>query len=139
MSDRVEALLRMHDEHANQARQHEDQRASMTNLILLVAGALVTFVSYNGLKADSLVASIAMIGLGTYGCLFSLKHYERNRLHVTVLRAFRDEMDQELNSTRPRIGDVEEQGRYAHKSDFGKTDLRRWVMNFGLHTLWAGF
>ena len=47
-------------------------------------------------------------------------------------------MDQELNSTRPHIRDVEEQGRDAHAYAYGKTDLRRWVMNFGLYTLWAG-
>jgi hypothetical protein len=140
MSDRVEALLRMYDEHAKQARQHEDQRERMTNLILIVAGALITFISYNGLKADSLIASIALIILGAYGYLFSLKHYERNRYHTTIMKAFRDGIDQELGSPSSIIARLRNSGAEKHKENEAVYDkhMKERLRNIRLFRLWAG-
>jgi uncharacterized membrane protein YqjE len=141
MSDRLDALLRMYDEHAHQARQHEDQRERMTNLILVASVALIAFISYNGLRvAESLIASIAMTILGAYGYLFSLKEYEKNRLHTTILKAFRDEIDKEVSSPRPSIGDLRSDGTVKHERDYKKRTKRteKWLLNMRLYKLWAG-
>ncbi len=161
-------LSKIYDEHAKQARQHEDQRERMTNMILAVSGILITFISFNGLNHDALVASVGMIILGGYGCIFSLKHYERNRFHTGIMKAFRTELDKEMmlpasgTSRSPKSStDIRRDGKTAHensmrrlsqikdeelrKKEAEKRDKRKreerekpWIVRQRLYMLWAG-
>lgn len=75
---RLESLWKFYDEHAAQARQHENQRERMTNIILIVAGALIGFLSSSSSATIySFISSVVLIPLGIFGWMFSSKHYER--------------------------------------------------------------
>jgi hypothetical protein len=43
----MEHLQHYYDEHAQQARQHEDQRERVTNIILSIAGVLIGLITFS--------------------------------------------------------------------------------------------
>ena len=88
----VSDLWRFYDEHAAQARQHENLRATVTSILTAFAAALVGFASSGGLHRSDAPAGALVIVLGVLGALLSLKHYERNRFHVRVMGAVRKEV-----------------------------------------------
>jgi Flp pilus assembly protein TadB len=134
-SSRIDVLLKMYDEHAQQARQHETQRERMSWIILAVSGVLVTFIANNGLQPNSLIASATLIVLGVYGWLFSLKHYEKNRLHTKIMKSFRDNLGGETGLDIDAIRAV---GSNSHKDDYKKSPIKSWIWKCRLNHLWAG-
>lgn len=105
--NRIDALQNMYNEHATQARQHEDQRERMTNLIAGITTVLVGLITYSKLSIYSLPSALLLLYIGIHGWRFSLKHYERNRLHVRILKEVRKEIDLDLglasNPTNPTV------------------------------------
>jgi hypothetical protein len=82
-----------YNEHATHARQHEDHRERMTAIVLTFAGVLIGLVTFAGLSLTALPAAISLVVLGIFGLLASGKHYERFRMHTTVMETIRNEMD----------------------------------------------
>lgn|GEM_PF-6943042 len=54
----MENLQGYYDEHAQQARQHEDQRERVANIIHSIAGVLVGLITFAELSFGSLPASL---------------------------------------------------------------------------------
>lgn len=80
--DAVQVLLEYWRDQRAQARQCEDQRAAMTNFLLLLAAAAVAFVSQLGLVRQALPATGLLALLGCFGMAASAKYYERYRVHT---------------------------------------------------------
>ena len=121
MADKIDVLLKIHDEHAAQARQHENQRERIANYILIIVGILVTFISNSNFAAYSIPASMLLIILGIYGFMFTRKHYERNRLHVSILSKFLEEINKELtkkNSSKSTLKEIRNAGEQTHYENF---------------------
>src|SRR5262249_29150235 len=64
---KMSSLENYYKEHADQARQHENQRERMTNIMLAVGGILVGFVTYSKLSLLSLPAALLVLVLGVFG------------------------------------------------------------------------
>jgi hypothetical protein len=86
-------LLAVYKENADQARQHELFRQTITTLVAGVTGAVI---GLSLKEADSIINSplLTIAGsflaiIGTYGLIACAKHYERNRMHVERLRELR--------------------------------------------------
>src|SRR4051794_24461307 len=86
-------LQEYYNEHAAQARQHENDRERMTSIILSVAGVLVGLITFAKLSVGALPAALAIVALGIFGFLFAGKHYERFRFHTSIMAEIRDEID----------------------------------------------
>lgn len=141
----------MYDEHAQQARQHENQREKMTSIILVVVGALVTFVTTTQFALYSLPASLFIVFVGLYGYFFSRKHYERNRLHTSILAEFRDEIDKEIGIIQPdpehpagkSCWEIRNRGEKRHYDYFPEPvreiqkDAKSWIARQRLHPFWS--
>ena len=69
-TERIDVLLKMYDEHANQARQHENQRAQMTTIILTIAGAVIGLITFVKIAFYTWPLSLLLIALGIYGGCF---------------------------------------------------------------------
>ena len=82
-----------YNEHAAQARQHEDQREKMTNVVLSVAGVLIGLITFSNLSRWSLPAAGAVVLLGVFGFFASGKHYERFKFHTAIMATIRTEID----------------------------------------------
>jgi hypothetical protein len=110
-----------YNEQASQARQHEDHRERMTNIILSINGVLVGFITFSNLSIWSLSASLSIIFLGIYGFLFSGKHYERFRYHNSIMGAIKKEMDRtHLNPAlqRKTLRQIRKEGTSSHYHNF---------------------
>ncbi|MFC8916581.1 hypothetical protein ACGF5F_31010 [Streptomyces sp. NPDC047821] len=91
-------LLEMYREQHNQARQLETQRATLSNLIVVIASAALGFTAQHGLEPIMLLVSLPLAGLGTYGVLACLKYHERSVLHHKAARLFSRRIEERLPS-----------------------------------------
>lgn len=150
-SSRVDRAIRelwhFYDEHAAQARQHEDLRASVTSTLGGFAAALVGFAGIGGLHPSDVPAGLLVMVFGVLGAGLSLKHYERNRFHVRVMGAVRDEIfmiEADPEHTPRSTQEVRGAAEADHRTDF---KLRRkatveekrasWLVRASLARLWA--
>lgn len=96
MVDEPEIILQFWQDRRTQARQSENQRATLTNLVLLIESAALGFIANRGLEPEMLALTITLILLGVYGAVGVLKLYERHQLHATEAREIAKRLD-ELN------------------------------------------
>jgi hypothetical protein len=92
MEESISDLWRFYDEHAAQARQHETLRAAVTTILAGFAATMVGIVTRDGFERADILPGALIIVIGLIGAALSLKHYERNRFHTTVLRFTRKEI-----------------------------------------------
>lgn len=128
MADATDILLQLSADEWAQARQSEDQRATITNILLLIASALVGFISQRGLVIETLPVTILLILLGIYGAIVSEKLYETFWFHVTRASYYRRRLD-ELKSTA-QILKLNELADTKHTQEFPRMKKIR------LHRLW---
>jgi hypothetical protein len=118
MADDTDVLLKVYEEQWAQARQHENQRIAITNIILVIAPAITVFISQQGLNQQVLPLTILLIAIGLFGVLACSKlseaadfHLERTRflhkrldeLHPNAqLQRLRDEADKKHTAQFPR-------------------------------------
>lgn len=89
-----DALWKLYQEHCTHVRHHESQRATTASSFLAVAGAIVGLVTFDrAIGIADLPLTILLLFLGTFGALFSAKHYERASLHTERARHYRDAVD----------------------------------------------
>lgn len=144
----IPSLWRFYDEHASQARQHENLRATATSILSGIAAAVVGLASLGGLDRADIPASLVVISLALLGVALSLKHYERNRLHTKVMEEIRDEitrLDQHEEAVPRSTQDIRREAENTHNTTFTilkkpKTDrafASPWT-KVRLHLLWLG-
>jgi hypothetical protein len=144
-------LWHFYDEHAAQARQHEDLRATVTSILAGFAAAVVGFAGIGGLEPSDVPAGLVVIVLGVLGALLSLKHYERNRFHTKVMKVVRNEITclEKNPGKAPRTtSELRELAEQAHVKDFShheedeekkpeKADREPWLVRTHLFHLWV--
>ncbi|MDQ3009344.1 MAG: hypothetical protein M3X11_01370 [Acidobacteriota bacterium] len=89
MADATDVLLKFCEQQWTEAKQSEDQRATFTNIILLIASAVVGVIAQKGMSKGMLPISILLILLGIFGAVVSRKLYERHQFHIARLRGWR--------------------------------------------------
>ncbi len=115
MADDVEVLLQMYREQHDQARQLETQRATLTNLIIVIASAALGFTAQHGLETIMLVVTLPLVGLGVYGVLACLKYHERSVLHHRAARLFSRRIEDRLPSLLINDGWAELHAQQRHR------------------------
>ncbi|MEV2193448.1 hypothetical protein AB0I02_21030 [Streptomyces phaeochromogenes] len=81
MADASDVLIELWKEQREQARQTETQRATLTNIVILVVAAGLGFVAQKGLDPSALAVTIPIALLGAYGAIACMKFRERSALH----------------------------------------------------------
>jgi hypothetical protein len=74
-------------EHREQLRQSENQRATMTNYVLVITAAVTGFVVQLRFGSRTLPLSAFVVLLGAYGALTAAKYDERAEYHLHQARA----------------------------------------------------
>jgi hypothetical protein len=111
-ADAKDILLVFYAENSEQARHHEQQRQSLTNMVAAVAGIVLGLVALapGGMRVGGnyglLLLGFFLAVLGTFGFLASLRHYERSRLHVSRVHAVRRELSRLFPADISRLYDV---------------------------------
>jgi hypothetical protein len=132
---KLDIYWKMYNEHATQARHHETLRASVSTLLVAIIGALLGLLT-KGTASKATGWFILLIC--ALGFLLNLKHYERNRLHVTVVRGFRKVLDT-VPPSRLELTSTNETARKAHEAKHPLVSQLRlhdlWTLIFGLLAL----
>ena len=95
MADSSDVLLELWKDQRDQMRQLENQRATLTNIVILVVAAGLGFTTQRGLGPSMLAITLPMTLLGSYGALACMKYRERQALH-----------DAQALSLRKRLSDL---------------------------------
>ncbi|MFD5433204.1 hypothetical protein ACFWJ4_13690 [Kitasatospora sp. NPDC127067] len=83
MADRIDVLLELWKAQLEADRHNENQRATLTNIIILVVAAGLGFIAKTGLQPSMLVVTLSILVLGIYGALANWKFHERSAYHAT--------------------------------------------------------
>ena len=87
MTESADVVLAYWTEHRDQMRQSENQRALLTNYILIIVAALSGLIVQQQLKFATLPLSILIIVIGLYGSITVAKYHERAEYHLVQARA----------------------------------------------------
>ena len=82
MADTTDFLLAAAEENWAQARQSEDQRAVISNLVVVIASVIHGVLTQTGFTKSALPLTILLLLLGIYGIIASAKLYERHQYHT---------------------------------------------------------
>ncbi|RZB13382.1 hypothetical protein StrepF001_44475 [Streptomyces sp. F001] len=96
MADGTDVLLELWKEQREADRQTENQRATLTNIIIIVVAAGLGFIALSGLRPTMLVVTLPMMALGLYGAFACLKFHERCAFHVGQARGLRKKIAEQF-------------------------------------------
>ena len=94
MADTSDVLLKLNEQKWAEVKQSEDQRAVLTNVILLIASAIVGVFTQKGLDRNGLPLSILLIYLGIYGIIVARKYRERIHYALSIIKLYRDRLNE---------------------------------------------
>jgi xanthosine utilization system XapX-like protein len=128
MSDQSDVVLAYWNEHRQQLRQSENQRATMTNFVLVIAAALSGLIVQQKFVTATAPLGILIALIGLFGMLVAAKYHERAEYHLSQARALTATL-KELNvlTDDPNIDHF----RNRHYSAFPRLHRIR------LHFLWT--
>ena len=89
MADQEEgsAVLEFWEDHREQMRQSENQRAVLTNYVLLIAIAISGFVVHQQFSLRNVPLSVLTLAIGLYGAVSAAKYHERADCNLSRARA----------------------------------------------------
>ena len=93
MADATDILMSMVEENWNHVRHSEDQRATITNLIVIVVSIIQGVLTQTGFTKNALPLTFLLIILGLYGVVTTAKLHERSRFHIKRARKLRERLD----------------------------------------------
>ena len=93
MTETTEILLHMMEQQLLQAKQSEDQRSNLTNIIFLIAATIQGVLTQTGCAKNALPLTITLIIIGVFGVVATAKLYERFRYHYEVMRQMRKQLE----------------------------------------------
>jgi hypothetical protein len=129
MADPGDIMLEYWKDQRTQARNAESQRATLTNIVLLIVIATLGFVGQQGLREAMLPLTISLIVLGVFGATASAKYYERYNLHIAQAIRF-SKLLGDL-SLLPDFEDTLNPVRTDH------ADRNRWMSRIRLNKMWV--
>jgi hypothetical protein len=94
MSDEISVLLKFCEEEWAQRRQSENQRATITNILMTAAVAIVIIIIQNGASRSVIPFAALLIFIGIYGALITAKFYERSEVSMFLVKHWRKRIDE---------------------------------------------
>jgi hypothetical protein len=82
-----ETVLAYWREHREQFRQSENQRAILTNYVLVITAAISGFIVQQHFAVRTLPLSVLIVIIGLYGAVSVAKYHERADYHLFQARA----------------------------------------------------
>lgn len=139
MDDAAEVMWRLYAENTAHGRHHETMRATVTNIVLIIAGAVLTVIGFSkGIQFDHWPLTGFLIFVGLFGAIFVIKHYERYCLHMERARQYRNSLESHLPQTNILL--LKSKADAEHKKEFRR--LVDWKLSkfwVALHMIVASF
>jgi hypothetical protein len=131
MQNQTDILWKFYQEHCTWERHHEQQRASVTNLLLAVAAGVLGIVTFDKqLNNTDLPLTIFLIMQGIFGAIFSAKIYECFCMHQNRANHYRKALDFLLPDAK--ILKIRQDADNENEARFPKLHALR------LHKFWIG-
>ena len=90
-----DVLLSLMEEHYRQIRHYDTQRSTVSNLLVIIAAAVLAFVTYDkALTHSDLPLTILLFVVGLFGASFCMKYFERATLHANRFRKYQEKLDE---------------------------------------------
>ena len=139
MNDK-DVLLEMFKHYMNQGLYHQSQRATMANILLILSGATIGFITVDEkLKGPDVFPALFLIVLGLFGILWSIKYHERYHYYLQRARGYRDELNRSL-TTNLDMKAINATADNATERKYGPIfRMRVWRLWAVLYLLIAGF
>lgn len=136
MDKSTELLLTMVQEHWEEMRHAENQRSTITNLLIAIAALGTGSVTIIGLSAYTLFLGALLMLLGIYGCMMTAKLYERHQFDQKRLDYWYNQLDK-LNPEAQFLA-LKESADDDHKKNFAGILPKelRFVTKIHTHQLW---
>ena len=93
MADTTDIILNELGRQWSQAKQSEDQRATLSNFIIIISVAAQGFIVQNDFPSRAMVVAVFLTLLGIFGAIASAKYYERFRLSMCRVGRLREKLD----------------------------------------------
>jgi hypothetical protein len=129
VAESIDVVLAYWKEHREQLRQCENQRAVLTNYILVLATASTGLIVQQKFTDRTVPLALFLIGLGLYGAATTAKYHERAEYHLSQARA--------LTQTLIGLGAL---GDDTLLNDYRQTHATKFprLSRIRLHWLWTG-
>lgn len=129
MIDDSEILLKFIEREEALVKHYENQRATITNFVLVATSLTIGFITQKGVILDSLPASLLLTILGLYGAVTVTKLYERTQFASSFIKQYIEQ----INKLYPNLGlsESQEKIRSKHKAKFAMTS------KLHMHQLWS--
>ncbi|MGM9381199.1 hypothetical protein [Streptomyces antibioticus] len=133
MANEPDVLLELWKGQREEARQMENQRAALTNIVIIVTAAALGFLTQQeGFEASTLGLTLPLCALGTFGAVASAKYGERWAVHSGLA----DSLRQQLGLRYPEINLplLIAENHEEHRAEFPRIfKLKIWVLWVVLH------
>lgn len=122
-------LWKYYEIELNQAINHETSRISITNMILIITGVIISIITFDeNINENDLPLSIFLIIVGVFGIIFNAKSYERFNFHNSRASGYRKLLEKQF----PRIDFVQSR----EESDFMNLTKFKYINKLRLNWLW---
>lgn len=89
----LDILLGLYAQQNSGLKHHEVQRATITNLVVVVAGATLGLYHYVPDPLVKNLLAVFVIVLGAFGAVLSAKHFQLSTRHGALAREYRRKME----------------------------------------------
>lgn len=137
MTETTEILIHVMEQQFSQAKQSEDQRANITNIIVLIAAAIQGVLTQTGFTKNTLPLTITLIIIGIFGVVATAKLYERFSYHYEVMRQIRQKLETLNPDTTIRACLDAAWQEHIKKHPIISTKIRLYAIWSALHVLIA--
>jgi hypothetical protein len=118
-----DAVMEFWKDHREQLRQSENQRAVLTNYVLLIAAAISGFVVQQQFSLRTVPLSVLTMAIGLYGAVSAAKYHERADYHLSQARALTRALVQ--SGALPDAAPALENARQAHYAKYPRLSRLR--------------
>ena len=98
MADDTDVLINYCDEARQEMRHIENQRATITNISILISSVIIGYIAQQKIDLTLLPVSALMIFLGIYGMIFTSKLYERHQF----AQSRNDQWTKQIDKLKPK-------------------------------------
>ena len=130
--DEKEFLMKVMEENWIHARQSEDKRALIANLILILTAIIQITITLTGFILKAIPVTLLLIFIGGYGILTTMKLYERAQFHTLRARALRSRLNELFPNAQVQDLQINAERKHQeHYPIFYKTRLNNiWLCTY---------
>jgi len=141
--DEKDVLLAFNREHYARLQHYETQRTAASNLLVIIAAAILAFVTFDkALTIADLPLTILLLFIGMFGAAFCVKYYERASRQMQLIRFTRRKIDALVLDSK-LLDNLRDDADAAHALEFPRFHAEKPSLRHAawwkIYRLWIAF